>query len=224
MAMAIRWSRRAASRLLYLAAGVSLLLSLWSGQQAIQDEARLAAYSRAANQPPQPLVAVLQQLVPQGQRVWLSVRDSAPSLQLANARLQGRDGVREWQPVQLGDGSWVVIDRGWLPRPAGIVLTPLPTGRLYGRWVARPADLSTRVARIGVAGEVDALDWARLASQLPGPLRPGLVVLDPALRPHTAWPVWPQLDPQPLRRQAAMQLLLAAGLALLAWLCRRLPR
>lgn len=200
---------------------LALACALWQWQQGGQAVQLQEAFARAANLPPQALAEVAQDAVPQGQRVWLAVRDSAASVRIANARLQGREGVRQWQAVQLADGSWVVIDRGWLARPAGVLLLPLPTGRLLGRWVPRPPDLVAPPARLGLSGEVDGLDWPALARQLPGPLRQGLVVLDPALRPHISWPVSAATDPARHYRQARMALLL--GLLLL--LCSRLlPR
>ena len=200
---------------------LALACALWQWQQGGQAVQLQEAFARAANLPPQALAEVAQDAVPQGQRVWLAVRDSAASVRIANARLQGREGVRQWQAVQLADGSWVVIDRGWLARPAGVLLLPLPTGRLLGRWVPRPPDLVAPPARLGLSGEVDGLDWPALARQLPGPLRQGLVVLDPALRPHISWPVSAAADPARHYRQARMALLL--GLLLL--LCSRLlPR
>jgi hypothetical protein len=195
--------------------------ALWQWQQGVQAGQLQLAFARAANLPPQALAEVAQDAVPQGQRVWLAVRDSAASVRIANAWLQGREGVRQWQAVQLADGSWVVIDRGWLARPAGVLLLPLPTGRLLGRWVPRPPEMVAPSARLGLSGEVDGLDWQALARQLPGPLRQGLVVLDPALRPHTSWPVGPTDDPARHYRQALMALLL--GLLLL-FCARLLPR
>lgn len=204
--------------------GLALLAfgwALWQWQQGVQAGQLQLAFARAANLPPQALAEVAQDAVPQGQRVWLAVRDSAASVRIANAWLQGREGVRQWQAVQLADGSWVVIDRGWLARPAGVLLLPLPTGRLLGRWVPRPPEMVAPSARLGLSGEVDGLDWQALARQLPGPLRQGLVVLDPALRPHTSWPVGPADDPARHYRQALMALLL--GLLLL-FCARLLPR
>jgi hypothetical protein len=198
-----------------------LAWAVWQWQLGLQTGRERAAFDRAANLPAQALAEVTQEARPQGQRVWLAVRDSAASVRIANAWLHGRDGVRQWQAVQLADGSWVVIDRGWLARPAAVLLLPLPAGRLFGRWVPRPPGPSGPLARLGVAGEVDGLDWPALARQLPGPLRQGLVVLDPALRPHTGWPVAPAADPQPHYRQAACGLTLALVLLLLS---RLLPR
>ncbi len=195
--------------------------ALWQWQQGVQAVQLQEAFARAANLPPQALAEVARDAVPQGQRVWLAVRDSAASVSIANARLQGREGVRQWQAVQLADGSWVVIDRGWLARPAGVLLLPLPTGRLLGRWVPRPPEKVAPPARLGLSGEVDGLDWQALARQLPGPLRQGLVVLDPALRPHTSWPVSAAADPARHYRQAGMALML--GLLLLSF-SRLLPR
>ncbi len=195
--------------------------ALWQWQQGVQAVQLQEAFARAANLPPQALAEVARDAVPQGQRVWLAVRDSAASVSIANARLQGREGVRQWQAVQLADGSWVVIDRGWLARPAGVLLLPLPTGRLLGRWVPRPPEKVAPPARLGLSGEVDSLDWQALARQLPGPLRQGLVVLDPALRPHTSWPVSAAADPARHYRQAGMALML--GLLLLSF-SRLLPR
>lgn len=200
---------------------VALCWALWQWQQGVQAGQLQVAFARAANLPPQALAEVAQGAVPQGQRVWLAVRDSAASVRIANAWLQGREGVRQWQAVQLADGSWVVIDRGWLARPAGVLLLPLPTGRLLGRWVPRPPTPAAPPARLGLSGEVDGLDWPALAAQLPGPLRQGLVVMDPALRPHTSWPVTAAANPAWHYRQAALALLLALLLLLLS---RLLPR
>lgn len=193
-----------------------LLWALWQWQQGMQATSQLAMYARAANLPPQALAEVELGTHPQGQRVWLTLREGGKTVRLANARLQGQDGVREWQPVQLLDGSWVVIDRGWLARPAPLLQLPLPAGRLTGRWVVRPSQPEGMRIRVGLSGEVDALDWAALARQLPGPLRDGLVVLDPVLRPYASWPVTPALNPDQHYRRAAWSLA-AALLSLLLW-------
>ncbi|MFN4238863.1 MAG: SURF1 family cytochrome oxidase biogenesis protein [Vogesella sp.] len=195
---------------------ILLLWAVWQWQQGMQASSQLAMYARAANLPPQALAEVELGAHPQGQRVWLTLREGGKTVRLANARLQGQDGVREWQPVQLLDGSWVVIDRGWLARPAPLLQLPLPAGRLTGRWVGRPSQPEGMRIRVGLSGEVDALDWAALARQLPGPLRDGLVVLDPALRPYASWPVTPALNPGRHYRQAAWSLA-AALLSLLLW-------
>ena len=206
---------------LMLLALLPLALAVWQYQRGEQRSAQLAAFERAANLPPRPLAEIALDAEPNGQRVWLTVRDSQPSLRVAGAVLDGRDGVREWQPVQLLDGSWVVVDRGWLPRPVGIVSLPLPAGRLSGRWVVRPTPYLLSKARLGVEGEVDALDWPRLSASLPGALRGGLVVLEPTLRPYTTWPVKPAFDPQRHYAYALQWLLLALCVALAAWLMRR---
>lgn len=209
------------SRPLLWMAILLLLLAVWQWQLAVQASARLAAHARAANLPPQALAEVEQGAHPQGQRVWLTLRESGQTVRLANARLQGQDGVREWQPVQLLDGSWVVIDRGWLARPAPLLQLPLPAGQLTGRWVARPPQPEGMRVRVGLTGEVDALDWPALARQLSGPLREGLVVLDPALRPYSSWPVLPVLDPARHQRRAWLALGLAAACLLLSRLTWR---
>ena len=107
--MTVTRSRFRLSRLLLWLGLICLLLALWQWQQGIQASAQLAAHARAANLPPQALAEVEQGAHPQGQRVWLTVRESGHSVRVANASLQGRDGVREWQPVQLLDGSWPVL-------------------------------------------------------------------------------------------------------------------
>lgn len=214
---------RRLSRLLAWLAALLLLWAVWQWQAGVQAGAQLARDARAANLPPQALAEVEQGAHPQGQRVWLTVRDSGNTVRLANARLQGQDGVREWQVVQLVDGSWVMLDRGWLPRPAPMLQLPLPSGRLTGRWVARPVQPEGQRVRLGLSGEVDALDWASLGRQLPGPLREGLVVLDPVMRPYSSWPVRPLLDPAACYRAAGLALLLAMACLLLSQLCRRQP-
>lgn len=213
---------RIARALLWLAL-LLLLSALWQWQQGVQAGAQLAALSRAANLPPLALAEVEQGAHPQGQRVWLTVRDSGKTVRLAGARLQQQDGIREWQPVQLLDGSWVVIDRGWLARPAPMLQLPLPAGRLTGRWVARPHPPEGMRVRVGLSGEVDALDWSALARQLPGRLREGLVVLDPALRPYRSWSVLPALDPVAYYRHGSGLLGAALVCLLLSRLLRRVP-
>ncbi|SCK13927.1 Cytochrome oxidase assembly protein ShyY1 [Vogesella sp. LIG4] len=198
-----------------------LALAVWQYQRGEQRTAQLAAFERAANLPPRHLAEIALQAEPNGQRVWLTVRDSKPSVRIAGALLDERDGVREWQAVQLLDGSWVVVDRGWLPRPVGIMSLPLPVGRLSGRWVPHPRPYLLSKARIGLEGEVDALDWAALAASLPGHLRDGLVVLEPTLRPYTTWPVKPAFDPQRHYAYALQWLLMALCMVVLALMMRR---
>lgn len=206
---AVRW--------LLLLAVVPLMLALWQYQRGQARSAQLAVYEQATLAPRLPLLQVWQTQQPQGQPVWLMINAQRPSVRIANALLHGQPGVREWQPVQLAGGQWVVLDRGWLARPAAMVQQPLPVGHVDGRWVVRPTPFLLDGARVGVSGDVDALDWAALAASLPGPLLPGLVVMDPVQRPYTPWPTRPPFDPQRHYAYAVQWLLLAACIVLLAW-------
>lgn len=206
-------------RWLLLLALIPLALAGWQWQRAQLHRAQWAAFELAGQRPVQALDSLAWDALPQGQLLSLRVRRQGEPLRVANAQLAEQDGVRVWLPVALDDGSWVVLDRGWLPRTAaaGAAMVPLPDAPLRGRWLVRPQPFLLHGARLGMTGEVDALDWAALAAALPGRLRPGLLVLSPTVAPFHAWPVQPLFDPRRNDAYALQWLLLALCIALAAW-------
>ncbi|WP_189375129.1 SURF1 family cytochrome oxidase biogenesis protein [Vogesella alkaliphila] len=210
--------------LLWLLALLPFLLALWQWQRGQQRQAQLAHHEFNLRQAPQPLAALAASTAPAGQRAWLQVRGSEPEIRVANALLGGASGIRIWQPVQLPDGSWVVVDRGWLRGPAAYVRIPLPPLRLQGYWLPRPQPYLLSGARVADRGEVDALDWAALARRLPGRLHDGLLVLDVTLPPLAPWPVRPPFDPQRHYAYALQWLLLGLCLITGAWIVQRRGR
>jgi hypothetical protein len=96
------------------------------------------------------------------------VRAAGLPILLANSLLDGMPGQRVLQPLRLADGSLILADLGWRAanRPLPDLVLP---AQLPGQWWPWHGRWTLPGARLGTAGEVDAVDMAALTS-LSGPL------------------------------------------------------
>src|SRR5689334_22279835 len=60
-------------------------------------------------------------------------------LQLDGQSHAGRPGRHVWTPFELGDGAWLIVDRGWVPLEETLEHAPSPdAAALTGFWRALP--------------------------------------------------------------------------------------
>lgn len=197
-------------------------LARWQWQRGQTRQAALAAYDAAASQAPAAFLSVPDNIPPDYRRVALHGRPGGHFLLLANSFRGEEDGARLLQPYRLADGSWQLVELGWLPlrrnsqggQDPGIALQALPSApaSLIGRWVPLPQRYTLAGARIVAEGMTDALDLGLLARQLHGPVRQGLVVSEQVAVPLQPWPVRPPFEPTRNFSYAGQWLLMGVGL------------
>ncbi|MBF1800318.1 SURF1 family protein [Alloalcanivorax profundimaris] len=96
-----------------------LALSWWQWQRAGEKRAWLADQAAKARSAPVTLEAALAQADPQHQPVRVRGElDNRRSVLLDNRTHQGVAGYYLLTPLRTGDGRWVLVNRGWLPRGA----------------------------------------------------------------------------------------------------------
>jgi cytochrome oxidase assembly protein ShyY1 len=145
------------------------------------------------------------------------VRAAGLPILLANSLLDGMPGQRVLQPLRLADGSLILADLGWRAanRPLPDLVLP---AQLPGQWWPWHGRLTLPGARLGTAGEVDAVDMAALTRRYPGHWHAGVFIAQPPLSGLQPWPLQPPLSAQRHFAYAVQWLLL--GLCLL-WRWRR---
>lgn len=123
---------------------------------------------------------------------------------------QGRDrqpGYHIWTPFELESGAWVIVDRGWVPRPAHREVAPETaageeTRRLTGFWRSLP-EPGLRLAAADCENPhfpviVQYPSVGELVCLLERPVLDGLVLLDP-LEPEgfvREWSVGVEVPPE----------------------------
>jgi cytochrome oxidase assembly protein ShyY1 len=197
-------------------------LARWQWQRGQTRQAALAAYDAAASQSPTAILSVPDNMPPDYRRVMLSGRPGGHVLLLANSFRGEEDGARLLQPYRLADGSWQLVELGWLPlrRNAqgslepSFTLSSLPSApaSLVGRWVPLPQRYTLAGAHIAAEGLTDALDPVLLGKALHGPVRSGLVVDEHVPAPLQPWPVRPPFEPTRNFSYAGQWLLMGMGL------------
>lgn len=111
-------------------------------------------------------------------------------------------------PLEVeGGATKVLVNRGWVPQGDGAAQPPqidTPTGRVtvYGRAVVPEPNVFARAFETAPDGETTVrvravLDMEELRSEMPFPLQPFVVLLDPAAAAGGFVRDWPQLDRQP---------------------------
>lgn len=114
--------------------------------------------------------------------------DAARQILLADQLRGTRSGYRVWTPLVLDNGVRVMVDRGWIARPAGNESLPdlaAPTGtvEISGYWRSFPQP----ALAWGGASACDASAWPRVLSypgtatvrcQYDAPVADGLLLLD----------------------------------------------
>jgi surfeit locus 1 family protein len=111
-------------------------------------------------------------------------------------------------PLEVDGGATrVLVNRGWVPQGGGAAQPPqvdTPTARVtvYGRAVVPEPNVFARAFESVPDGEAPVrvrtvLDIAALRSEMPFPLQPFVVLLDPDAAAGGFVREWPQLDRQP---------------------------
>lgn len=145
------------------------------------------------------------------------VRAAGLPILLANSLLDGMPGQRVLQPLRLADGSLILADLGWRAANHPLPALALPA-QLPGQWWPWHGRWTLPAARLGTAGEVDAVDMTALAQRYPGHWHAGVFIVQPPLSGLQAWPLLPPLSAQRHFAYAVQWLLL--GFCLL-WRWRR---
>lgn len=111
---------------------------------------------------------------------------------LDNRVLHGRAGFYVLTPLRLADGRWLLVNRGWLPKQAGVLpIAPPPAGpvTLTAR-LQSPLQRYIELAKGREAGPVwQNLDWPRYRQRYPVQLVDALAYqLDPDASLRRDWP------------------------------------
>jgi cytochrome oxidase assembly protein ShyY1 len=154
--------------------------------------------------------------------------DAERGVLVRNRSLDGAPGYHVVTPLVLGDGTALLVNRGWIPLSPAAGQSPQapppPTGEVTVEGRARATQergaLGPRDPADGVLTEVARVDVARLAQQLPYPVLPAYVELtgqtpDPSSPlPRLIRP--PELDEGP-HLAYAVQWFIFASLAVIGW-------
>ncbi len=202
-----------------VAAAVMVLLGNWQHDRYGERVARNARVAAGAAAAPAPLASVLTPPSvagtpgpgPGDAAAWSKVTasgryDTANEILVRGRSVHGSVGFEVVTPLLLGDGTAVLVDRGWNPpAPGGAMARPdvpaAPGGEVtvVGRVHAsesRPGPVERRDGRI----QVRRVSMAQLATQLPYPVYGGYVLLTEQT---------PAADPAfvgiPVEQQSALQ-------------------
>lgn len=193
-----------------VAVGVMVLLGAW---QLDRYHARHAINERidaAATGKPTPLPGPLPAPgrspgtaapAPPADAAWARVTatgryDESHQILVRGRTVAGQVGFEILTPLVLGDGSAVLVDRGWVPVPPGGDATaqptvpPAPAGQteVVGRVhlsESRPGKIDSRNGRI----EVRRIGVPELAGKLPYPVYSAYLLADPVEKGFTAIPI-----------------------------------
>jgi surfeit locus 1 family protein len=186
-----RWQAPAWAWILTLPALALLCgLGLWQLQRGSAKQALDTQYARAADEPALQLTAGLQPPVQGVQRAQATgVWRADWQLLLDNQSYRKRPGYQVWTPLELADGSLLLVNRGWVPQnPDRRVKPELPLPSLpvqvSGYWRALPQPglrlpAGETCAEPDFPQVVQYPEAAQLACLLPAPVLPGLLLLDP---------------------------------------------
>lgn len=137
--------------LLLACAGVALFTGLgrWQWHRAAQKRALAAEFVAGEAAPATPLGARGLAALPRYARVQLEGRyDARHQFLLDNLLRDGRPGYEVLTPLQLADGRWLLVNRGWVSLPASD-RSALPRITVDG---SAPRALSGRVDELPVPG------------------------------------------------------------------------
>lgn len=166
-------------------AGVFLRLGLW---QLDRKDEKTELFERFENAPSMDIAQALAQQTELARVEAFGHYDALRHVLLDNRIWNGRPGVHALTPFRLSDGSWVLVNRGWLPLPPDrlalpAVRTDAADRTIRGRLVAA----SSGGARLGEADVLVSDDWPQLVTYLEladvetalgEPLQPWVVQLD----------------------------------------------
>jgi cytochrome oxidase assembly protein ShyY1 len=160
-------------------------LSLWQYQRG-QDKAAIETErAQAALDDPQ-ITAKRPAVLPYGQRLALDGQWGERHVLLDNQTQDGRPGVQVLSSFQLRDGSWVMVNRGWMAAP--LDRSQLP--RIAPVAVERPSGVLRDLPQAGLVTNQDCSN-----APLPRLNYPDQALLECSLG-HAIWPALLLLDPQ----------------------------
>jgi len=175
------------------AAAGTARLGLWQLDRAAQKNAVHQAQLNQRALPPLPVAGlaraaaavpaqVHRQVVLQGR--WLAPH----TVYLDNRQMNGHAGLYAVTPLQLDDGSAVLVQRGWLPRDmlerTRIALPPLPEGPVQVQGLVAAAVPRLYEFDAAASGSIlQNLDLTAFARETGLPLRPLVVVQEDGLAP-----------------------------------------
>ncbi|GAB1645536.1 SURF1 family cytochrome oxidase biogenesis protein [Krasilnikovia sp. MM14-A1259] len=189
-----RWL--AAAALTVAAAVVMVFLGNWQLHRYHERSAINARIDAADSATPRPLTSVLDRPVspgtagpaPGADLAWTKVTvtgryDPAHEIQARGRTVDGEVGFEILTPLVLGDGTAVLVDRGWIPpAPGGAIaaptVPPAPAGQVtvvgqVHRSESRPTPVEHRDGRL----DTRRIAVPRLAAQLPYPVYGAYVLL-----------------------------------------------
>lgn len=148
---------------------IALLLTVtagfWQLRRAEEKRELLATFAARAQQAPVTLAAVDPHADNRYLRVSISGRpDRQHQFLLDNRMRGGRAGYEVLTPVQLGDGGWVLVNRGWLPRgPSRASLPELPPLPEQVDWIGYLHAAASRAPVLGP--EEPVAGWPHVVQQ-----------------------------------------------------------
>ena len=213
-------------------AGVFLRLGLW---QLDRKAEKTELFERFENAPSMGIEQALAQRAQLARVEAFGHYDQARHVLLDNRIWNGRAGVHALTPFRLSDGSWVLVNRGWLPLPPDrLALPAVPTDAaartIRGRLVAP----NREGARLGEADVLVNDRWPQLVTYLEvadvgavlgEPLQPWIVQLDADDPSGFADRQWSAAVMEPAVHGAyAVQWLALCATALIIWITLGLRR
>lgn len=176
-----------------LLAALFARLGFWQAGRAVEKQGMLDAVAQVLRDPtPAPLDAAADADEAR-EYAWARGRGrfTGAPLWLDNQQRDGRVGVRGYAPFRTAAGTWLLVDIGWAaiaPDRRRLPDAPLPTGEVDLRGLLAPPP-SAGIAMGAPMARHDG-SWLMLrverdaigrALQLPAPLAPRVLRLDPAL-------------------------------------------
>lgn len=144
---------------------LTLTAGFWQLGRAEEKRELLATFAARAQQAPVALTAVDPDADNRYLRVSVSGRpDPGHQFLLDNRLRAGRAGYEVLTPVQLGDGGWVLVNRGWLPRgPSRAALPEIPPLPARANWVGHLHGAASRAPVLGP--EEPVAGWPQIVQQ-----------------------------------------------------------
>ena len=144
---------------------LTLAAGFWQLRRAEEKRELLAVFAARAQQAPVTLTAVDPDADNRYLRVSVSGKpDGQHQFLLDNRMRNGRAGYEVLTPVQLGDGTWVLVNRGWLPR--GPNRTALPELAPLPEQVSWIGYLHSGASRAPVLGPEEPISgWPQVVQQ-----------------------------------------------------------
>ena len=163
--------------LLVLLVATMCSLANWQLNRHVERKAFNETLIQRFSEPPRPLAELLQQYSDREDAQWRLAKISGTyleqlSVNVVNVSQDGRAGYDPVTPLEIADGSIVLINRGFVPLDAP--QPPLPTGvvEITGR-IRLSAERRTGAVSdpaTGVLTDIQRIDIDRLAKQLPAPI------------------------------------------------------